>query len=214
MEPGLGRLRLEDLDVDLVHFAVNRDLEFQGGLLAEWTERACDAWIVTRPCWAHAPEPTRRICRMWAFLPEEGRDGRADDQDDLLVEFVSVAWRSVCGRGCLSGSGLRRCSSPLAPAWRSGPSQDSASSGRLQRGHAFSQPAQLLAQALQGAGKLLQIRWVPPSCRASAHSGIRPCFLGGRRSRLVCRYSSACARCLRVSAGSMMSSTSRRPAAT
>lgn len=46
------------------------------------------------------------------------------------------------------------------------------------------------------------------------YSGIKPCFFGGRSSRLACRASSAKARYFRVVDGSMMSSTSRRPAAT
>ena len=52
------------------------------------------------------------------------------------------------------------------------------------------------------------------SHRSGRHSGMSPCFFGGRSSRFVCSASSACARCRLVSAGSMMSSTSRRPAAT
>ena len=44
-------------------------------------------------------------------------------------------------------------------------------------------------------------------------SGIRPCFFMGLNSRLVCRMSSVMARWRLVSAGSMISSTSRRAAA-
>ena len=47
-----------------------------------------------------------------------------------------------------------------------------------------------------------------------SYNGIKPCFLGGRNSRLVWRYSNDCATRRRVSAGSITSSTSRRPAAT
>jgi hypothetical protein len=45
------------------------------------------------------------------------------------------------------------------------------------------------------------------------YSGISPCFFMGRSSRLLCRMSKAMASCRRVSAGSMMSSISRRAAA-
>ncbi len=47
---------------------------------------------------------------------------------------------------------------------------------------------------------------------ACPYSGIRPCFFGGLSSRFVASASSAATRYRRVSAGSMMSSTSRRAA--
>jgi hypothetical protein len=46
------------------------------------------------------------------------------------------------------------------------------------------------------------------------HIGIRPCFFGGRSSRFACKASKARARYFLVSEGSMMSSTSLRPADT
>src|SRR5262249_44417276 len=67
----LRGLRLEDLDLDLVHLASDGDLEFQGALLVCRADRACDAWMVTRPCWDQAEVPTRRICRMCGFLPRK-----------------------------------------------------------------------------------------------------------------------------------------------
>src|SRR5262249_54016814 len=58
------------LDLDFIHLAVNRDLEFQSRSL--WrTYHACDAWIVSRPCWAQPAEPSKRICRMGAFFPRK-----------------------------------------------------------------------------------------------------------------------------------------------
>ena len=51
-------------------------------------------------------------------------------------------------------------------------------------------------------------------CHNVSHSGISPCFFCGRSSRFACRYSSACATCRRVSAGSITASTKRRLAAT
>jgi hypothetical protein len=46
------------------------------------------------------------------------------------------------------------------------------------------------------------------------HSGILPCFFAGRNTHLAARASNAAATQARVSAGSMMSSTSRAPAET
>src|SRR5450755_817162 len=50
--------------------------------------------------------------------------------------------------------------------------------------------------------------------RLRPHSGIRPCFFGGRGSRLADRFSNARASLRRVSEGSMMSSTRPRAAET
>src|SRR6185437_3365126 len=55
---------------------------------------------------------------------------------------------------------------------------------------------------------------MPTSSRSPPHSGISPCFFAGLSSRLACSASSAIATARRVSAGSITSSTSRRPAAT
>ena len=163
VEPGLRRLRLGDLDVDLVDLPSTVILSFKARLLAEWTDKACDAWIVTRPCWAHAAEPIRRICRMWAFLPEEGRDGRADDQDQLFVELRLRGW-------CRRVRGPRRPRRPSAAAAASCAGGGAASGsrrrrGRLEGGDPLAQPAQLLPQALQGLE--------PPAVRSTVSDFMR-----------------------------------------
>src|SRR5262249_41442379 len=107
----LRGLRLEDLDLDLVDLAVDGDLEFQGAFLVCRPARACDAWMVTRPCWDQAVVPSRRICRMWGFLPKNAAMAALMTRTSSSLRPSgwgggnSVLWLAL--RGCVRSLALR-----------------------------------------------------------------------------------------------------------
>src|SRR5262249_16229872 len=127
----------------------------------------------TRPCWAQAVVPTRRICRTWGFLPRKAATAA------LMTRINSSLIPSASGRGGGAGaagacfipaaaSSAATRSPTRATSWRTAPgasraSSRSAGSGFMagsgsQRDQAVLLRRPLIAlglQVLQGPGQVL-----------------------------------------------------------
>ena len=88
------------------------------------------------------------------------------------LSSLGVSW-NCDGRG---GSG----SLPRRPVWGQCCRRSRESRARFESGHPFPQPAELLPQSLEGVDHRGQVHWFRFHFRLPIHSGIRPCFFGGR----------------------------------